>query len=72
MVMLPKQQISYWQASADALAFSELNKNLETDVVIVGGGIAGITCAYILKQSGYKVVVLEKNTIGSGTIICRC
>jgi glycine/D-amino acid oxidase-like deaminating enzyme len=67
MVMLPKQQISYWQASADALAFSELNKNLETDVVIVGGGIAGITCAYILKQSGYKVVVLEKNTIGSGT-----
>jgi glycine/D-amino acid oxidase-like deaminating enzyme len=67
MSELPKEQISLWQASAKALAFTKVSKNLETDIIIAGGGIAGLTCAYLLKQEGYKVVVLEKNTIGSGT-----
>jgi glycine/D-amino acid oxidase-like deaminating enzyme len=67
MLLLPKEQNSYWQASAKAAKFSELKKDLETDVVISGGGIAGLTCAYVLKKTGYKVAVLEKNTIGSGT-----
>jgi glycine/D-amino acid oxidase-like deaminating enzyme len=67
MAELPEAQISLWQASAKALAFASVSKNFETDVVIAGGGIAGLTCAYLLKQAGYKVIVLEKNTIGSGT-----
>jgi glycine/D-amino acid oxidase-like deaminating enzyme len=67
MIELPVEQISFWQASAGALAFANVNEDLETDIVIAGGGIAGLTCAYLLKQAGYKVVVLEKNTIGSGT-----
>jgi glycine/D-amino acid oxidase-like deaminating enzyme len=67
MTDLPNSQISYWQASAKALAFPKLNKDRETDIVIVGGGIAGLTSAYLLKRAGYDVVVLEKNTIGSGT-----
>ena len=40
---------------------------MDTDVVVVGGGIAGLTTAYLLKQAGLRVIVLEKNTIGSGT-----
>jgi glycine/D-amino acid oxidase-like deaminating enzyme len=67
MVKLPENNTSFWQASAKALAFSEIKSSIETDVVIVGGGIAGLTCAYLLKQAGMRVVVLEKNTIGSGT-----
>lgn len=35
--------------------------------MIIGGGITGLSIAYALKQTGLKVVVLEKNTIGSGT-----
>jgi glycine/D-amino acid oxidase-like deaminating enzyme len=35
--------------------------------VIIGGGITGITTAYLLKQAAQKVAVIEKATIGSGT-----
>jgi ribulose 1,5-bisphosphate synthetase/thiazole synthase len=66
MVKLPENNTSFWQASAKALAFSEIKSSIETDVVIVGGGIAGLTCAYLLKKAGMRVVVLEKNTICSG------
>lgn len=37
------------------------------DVVVVGGGITGLTCAWLLKKAGKKVAVLEAKTIGSGT-----
>jgi len=43
-----------------------LEENLKTDVVIVGGGIAGLTTAYCLAVSGKKVIVLEDGQIGSG------
>jgi glycine/D-amino acid oxidase-like deaminating enzyme len=35
--------------------------------VIVGGGITGITTAYLLAKKGVKVVVLESEKVGSGT-----
>ena len=41
--------------------------HLETDVCIIGAGIFGLTCAYYLSKSGYKVIVLEKNKIGQKT-----
>jgi glycine/D-amino acid oxidase-like deaminating enzyme/nitrite reductase/ring-hydroxylating ferredoxin subunit len=39
----------------------------DVDVVVVGGGIAGITTAYLLKKAGYKVAVVEARTLFSGT-----
>ena len=37
------------------------------DVLIVGSGITGSTCAYLLKQQGKKVLVLEKQPyVGGG------
>ncbi|KAF9073108.1 hypothetical protein BDP27DRAFT_354980 [Rhodocollybia butyracea] len=38
------------RASVDTLRF-----------IVVGGGIAGLTCAYLLKKAGHRVVVLEKS-----------
>ncbi len=35
-------------------------------MVVVGGGIAGLSCAYSLKRSGATVTVLEGNRIGTG------
>jgi glycine/D-amino acid oxidase-like deaminating enzyme len=40
---------------------------METDVLIVGGGITGITAAYCLTQRGIKPVVIEAETLCSGT-----
>jgi glycine/D-amino acid oxidase-like deaminating enzyme len=36
------------------------------DVVVIGGGIAGLTTAYLVSKSGKKVVVIEDGYIGSG------
>jgi len=45
---------------------SPLPGNLETDVVVVGGGITGITTAFLLKQAGYAVAVIEAGRICRG------
>lgn len=39
---------------------------MDADIIIVGSGIAGITSAHFLQEAGYKVIVLEENTICSG------
>jgi glycine/D-amino acid oxidase-like deaminating enzyme len=67
MLELPNEELSYWRASTAAPAYPELSENLKTDVVVIGAGITGLTAAYLLKQAGLRVAVLEKATIGSGT-----
>lgn len=47
--------------------FRELDKNIDVDVCIVGGGITGISTAYYLSKEGMKVCVLEKDRIDSKT-----
>lgn len=44
----------------------DLSTQATTNVVIIGGGIAGLTTAYLLQQAGAKVVVLEKERIIEG------
>lgn len=44
-----------------------LSKNLECDVVVVGGGICGAITAYFLAKDGFNVAVIEKNLIGYNT-----
>lgn len=60
------KNISFWTDTAIMPPLNPLKENLETDVVIVGGGIAGLTTAYCLAQSGKKVVLIEDGFIGSG------
>ena len=60
------RHISYWTDSISPAIADPLKENLETDVVIVGGGLAGLSVAYCLTQSGKKVVLLEDGSIGSG------
>ena len=44
----------------------ELNENKDIDVLIIGGGITGISCAYYLKESGLNICLVDQNKIGSG------
>ena len=46
--------------------FSRLTHDLDVDVAIIGGGIAGLSVAYELSQEGRTVAVLEDGHIGSG------
>ena len=67
MINLPDDNISYWMRSSLMTDYPALSEDIEVDAAIAGGGIAGMTAAYLLKESGLRVAVLEKNTIGSGT-----
>ena len=51
---------SIWRAKAESSDFKPLYGELSADVVIIGGGITGITAAYLLRRSGLKVLVLER------------
>ncbi len=41
-----------------------LNKDINCDVIVVGGGISGAITSFFLGKEGFNVVVLEKNIIG--------
>jgi glycine/D-amino acid oxidase-like deaminating enzyme/nitrite reductase/ring-hydroxylating ferredoxin subunit len=43
-----------------------LGEHLTTDVCVIGAGIAGLSVAYDLARAGKRVVVLERDQIGSG------
>ena len=57
---------SYWIKSTQPIIFQKLQENIITDVLIVGGGISGLTSAYCLLEAGLKVVLVEDGYIGSG------
>ncbi len=57
---------SYWTESVQPFATRKLTTSLETEVVVVGGGIAGLSVAYNLSRNGVKVVLVEDGNIGSG------
>ena len=65
--------LSSWFANIPMpLKFDKLNKNIATDVVIVGGGIAGLSIAYILSKTDMDVAVLDDGYIGSGETGRHC
>lgn len=57
---------SIWSEYAPHKAFETLNRNINTDVLIIGGGITGLLCAHMLKKSGVNCVLVEADRICSG------
>jgi glycine/D-amino acid oxidase-like deaminating enzyme/nitrite reductase/ring-hydroxylating ferredoxin subunit len=55
-----------WTKSSPPIKYKKLTHDIKTDVVIIGGGIAGVTTAYCLSKSGKKVVLVEDGYLGSG------
>jgi glycine/D-amino acid oxidase-like deaminating enzyme/nitrite reductase/ring-hydroxylating ferredoxin subunit len=56
---------SLW-ASAELAAFPRLDRDLTVDLLIIGGGLTGLTAAYLLTRAGMRVAVLERHRIGAG------
>ena len=57
---------SYWMHTAPARSFPTLERDLTTDVAIIGGGIAGLCTAWELASAGVAVTVLEADRIAAG------
>ena len=60
------ENISFWIDTVRPFDTTALDRTINTDILIIGGGIAGLTTAYCLLQSGRQVVVIEDGKIGSG------
>lgn len=58
---------SYWLDSVKTTEYPQLEEDITTDVAIVGGGMAGITTAFLLREKGLKVTVVEADRILQGT-----
>lgn len=61
------KNISYWQQTEKLPQYPKITKNSTYDLVIVGGGMSGITLAYRLNNSNLKVALLESDLLASKT-----
>ncbi|MCD7723800.1 MAG: FAD-dependent oxidoreductase [Clostridiales bacterium] len=57
---------SLWLKDSFIKPFEPLKRNIKTDVVIIGAGMAGILCAHELKKRGVRAAVIEGGSVGSG------
>ena len=57
---------SLWTDTTSFPSFEPLNKNIKTDVLIIGGGITGILTAHYLQEAGINYVLVEADAICSG------
>lgn len=57
---------SIWSDTAQMPKFEQLRQNIKTDVLIIGGGMCGILCAYFLTRAGIDCVVAEANRVAGG------
>jgi glycine/D-amino acid oxidase-like deaminating enzyme/nitrite reductase/ring-hydroxylating ferredoxin subunit len=57
---------SYWTVGPNLPRFPRLAKDLKVDVAVVGGGITGVSAAYLLKQAGCSVALIERDRCGGG------
>ena len=58
---------SIWNGSTEIPNFQRRGGTRNTDVLIIGGGLAGVLCAYFLKQKGVECILAEGGKICSGT-----
>ena len=57
---------SLWAATATMPLYAPLKKSLRVDVCIVGGGVSGLTTAYLLVEAGKSVAVIDDSRLAGG------
>ncbi len=57
---------SIWTQTVQLPRFPSLTADRKTDVLIIGGGMAGILCTYLLSQAGIDCILVEASRICGG------
>lgn len=57
---------SLWIETTPATSYRALSGKPSFDVIVLGGGITGLTTAYLLKREGLRVAVLEMDRVATG------
>ena len=57
--------LPYWADSASSPVFETIDRDSDVDVVVIGGGITGLTTAYLLLSAGKSVALLERGRCAS-------
>ncbi|MCM3588213.1 FAD-dependent oxidoreductase [Mesobacillus maritimus] len=64
---MPQFPEPYWLQSVDLPTFPKLEGDLDVEVAVIGGGMTGITSAYLLAKEGKKVALIEAGRVLTGT-----
>ncbi|MGN1080792.1 MAG: NAD(P)/FAD-dependent oxidoreductase, partial [Acutalibacteraceae bacterium] len=56
---------SVWSDTSDLSGAGRKKLGLKTDVLVIGGGLAGILCAYKLQSAGVSYILCEADTVCS-------
>lgn len=57
---------SIWQKTSVVQTFAPLSGDLHTEVLVIGGGLAGLLCVYELSRRGVDCVLVEAGSICGG------
>lgn len=55
-----------WLKGIKTKTLAPLKEDIETDILIIGGGITGISTAFYLKETNQKVTLIDSDKIGYG------
>lgn len=58
---------SIWKKNIGLPQFPPLREDRKTDVLIIGGGLTGLLCAYRLSREGVDYILVEQDRIMGGT-----
>src|SRR6187200_1013939 len=59
------RNVPVWIDDAPIRKFPKLQRNINADVLVVGGGVTGITTAYLLKKAGLTVALIDRERVAS-------
>ena len=57
---------SIWTQTAQLPEFPSLSTDIRTDVLVIGGGMAGLLCAWHLTKAGVDCVLVEADRVCGG------
>lgn len=57
---------SFWLENFSLNSYENvLDKDIDTDICIIGAGMCGVTCGYYLAKEGFKVTIIDRDRVAS-------